>query len=48
MFCGRKENMQFDHLCANGQIAEINSPNGLTTQLATEGGGTDGNLALKK
>lgn len=53
--CGKADESIFmqkknhlDHICANGQITEVSSPNALTTQAATEGGGTGGNPALKE
>lgn len=44
----RRRKPHSDHICANGQIAKVYSPNGLTTQAAKEGGETDGNLVVKE
>ena len=37
-----------NHVCANGQIAEIYAPDSLTTQVATEGGGMGGNFDFRE
>ena len=44
----RRRKPHSDHICANGQITEVSTPNGLTTQSATDSGGMDGNISSQE
>ena len=48
LFTVGKENINLTTFVQTVKTPEIYSPNGLTTQTATEGGGTGGNLVVKE